>query len=188
MPKIVVTPETFAMVSFDHGRIVELVGEVADKVGLASDLVIGVVVDEGSPLGRSRIDSLDPVTLSVQGGAFENAKVPRTLSEKSVTDVVGRLLFRVKDRLSPEFADAPADGDLTLPEHTAWDAYAIGRCERLGYQPQKARRIYHFRNRHGFTDVADAVFERLWNAHDLTWSDIAAACAETAAAKEPVGS
>ena len=176
------------MVSFDHGRIVELVSEVAEKVGLPSDLEIQVIIDEGSPLGRSRIESLDPVTLSVQGGAFENAKVPRTLSEKSVVDVVGRLLFRVKDRLGSQFTDAPADGDLSLAEHTAWDAYAIGRCERLGYQPQKPRRIYHFRNRHGFTDVADAVFERLWSADDLSWPDIVAACAETAAAKEPVGS
>lgn len=188
MAKVVVTPDSFTMVKFDHDRIVDLVTEVAGRVGLPDDLEIRVEIDEGSPLGRSKITSIDPVTLSVQGGAFENAKVPRTLSDKSVVDVTGRLLFRVKDRLDPRFADAPADDQLTLPQHTAWDAYSIGRCARAGYDPQKARRIYHFRNRHGFTDVADAVFERLWNASDLTWADIDAACAETAAANEPVTS
>ena len=184
MPRVVVTPETFSFVQFDAARIAELVEEVAVRVGVPADAEIRVEVDERTPLGRTRLASLDPITLEVQGGAFENAKMPRTLSPRSVEDVVGRLLFRATDRLHPGFAEAPADDALTLQQQTAWDAYAVGRCERAGYSPSKGRRVYHFRNRHGFTDVADRVFERLWSADGLTWADIEAACAETAAARE----
>ncbi|HVF75315.1 MAG TPA: hypothetical protein VM938_09715 [Acidimicrobiales bacterium] len=183
MARVVVTPETFSLVDFDAGRIAELVAEVADRVGLPADAEVRVEVDERVPLGRSQLTSLEPVTIAVQGGAFENAKVPRTLSDRSVVDVVGRLLFRAADRLDPAFADAPVDDELTLQQHTAWDAYAVGRCQRAGYFPQKARRLYHFRNRHGFTDTADRVFERLWSAERLTWADLDAACAETTAAR-----
>jgi hypothetical protein len=181
--KVVVSPEQFSFVVFDADRIAELTSRIAEKVGLPADAEVRVEVEEGSPLGRTKLLSLDPITLSVEGGAFEDAKRPRHLSDKSVLDVVGRLLFRAKDRLDPGFADAPADGDLTLQQHTAWDAYAVGRCERAGWAPQKKRRVYHFRNRHGFTDVADGVFERLWNGDGLTWADIEAACAETEAAR-----
>ncbi|MBW3669213.1 MAG: hypothetical protein KY443_08370 [Actinobacteria bacterium] len=183
MAAVVVTPEAFTLVQFDAGRIAELVAEVAGRVGLPADVEVRVEIDERVPLGRSRLTSLDPITIAVQGGAFENAKVPRTLSDRSVVDVVGRLLFRAVDRLDPAFADAPADEALTLPQHTAWDAYAVGRCERVGYAPSKPRRLYHFRNRHGFTDTADRVFERLWSADGLTWADLDAACAETAATR-----
>jgi hypothetical protein len=185
--KVVVTPEEFSYVKFDAGRITELTAKIADKVGLPADAEIRVEIDEGSPLGRTRLVSLDPITVTVEGGAFEDAKRPRSLSDNSVIDVVGRLLFRAKDRLDPSFADAPDDGDLTLQQHTAWDTYAVGRCERAGWAPQKKRRIYHFRNRHGFTDVADGVFDRLWNGDGLTWADIEAACAETDAARAPAG-
>lgn len=182
MAKVVVTPETFNMVKFDNARIVELASEVADKVGLPADAEIRIEVDEDVPLGRTRMTALDPITLSVEGGAFEDAKRPRHMSDRSIVDVLGRMLFRAKDRLDGSFADAPPDDDLTLQQHTAWDAYAVGRCERAGYSPQKPRRQYHFRNRHGFSDAADTVFERLWNAESLTWADIEAACAETTAA------
>lgn len=184
MGRVVVTPETFAFVQFDAARIAELVEDVADRVGLASDIAIRVEIDERTPLGRTRLVALDPVTLSVQGGAFENAKAPRTLSDRSVADVVGRLLFRAADRLDPGFGDAPADDALTLQQQTAWDTYAVGRCERAGYSPSKPRRLYHFRNRHGFTDVSDRVFERLWSAEKLAWADLEAACAETAGATQ----
>jgi hypothetical protein len=187
MAKVVVAPEQFNFVSFDAGRIAELTSKIADKVGLPADTEVRIDVDETSPLGRTRLESLDPITISVEGGALEDAKRPRQLSDRSVIDVIGRLLFRAKDRLDPTFADAPADGDLTLQQHTAWDTYAVGRCDRAGWAPQKKRRQYHFRNRHGFTDVADAVFERLWNADGLAWADIEAACAETEAARAPAG-
>jgi hypothetical protein len=183
--KITVTPETFTYVNFDAARIASLAEEVADKVGLSADLPVRVEVDETVPLGRTRIASLDPVVVAVQGGAFENAKELRSLSDRNVVDVLGRIFHRVLDRLDPRFADAPADDQLTLQQSTAWDAYAVGRCEQAGFAPQQQRRIYHFRNRHGFNDVADRVFERLWSSPpgSLGWADIEAACAETAAGR-----
>ena len=48
---------------------------------------------------------------------------------------------------------------------------------RAGWAPQKQRRIYHFRNRHGFTDEADQAFNRLWSADGLTWDELEAICA-----------
>lgn len=186
MAVITVTPQQFTMVEFDAAEIKRFASEVADRVGLPADLRVTVEVDETVPLGRTRIASLDPVVVSVQGGALENAKQLRHLSERSVVDVLGRIFHRVLDRLDPRFADAPSDDQLTLQQATAWDAYAVGRCERIGYSPQKQRRLYHFRNRHGFNDVADRVFERLWSAEpgSLGWADIETACTETAAARE----
>jgi len=186
MAKITVTPQTFTMVNFDAARIEQLASEVADRVGLPADLPISIEVDETTPLGRTRLVSVDPAVVSVQGGAFEDAKQLRAMSDRGVVDVLGRLFHRLADRLDPRFADAPADEDLTLAQSTAWDAYAVGRCAQLGYAPQKQRRLYHFRNRHGFTDVADRVFERLWSSApgSLGWADLQAACDETAAAGE----
>ena len=101
-------------------------------------------------------------------------KAPRKLSEAGTLDVIGKLLFSVRDRLDPAFGDPPADDDLTLQESVAWEVYCVGRLGRLGHPVQRQRRLYQFRNRHGFTDAADAAFERLWTADDLTWADIAA--------------
>src|SRR5438552_464571 len=139
-------------------------------------------VDETSPLGKTEVLAIDPVTVAIESGAFEDAKRPRHLSERSVRSVLGRLLFRAHDRLDPSFAEAPPDADLPLREHVAWDVYAVGRCERLGWRVQKERRRYHFRIRHGFTDVADEAFDRLWAAEGLTWADLRAVCDETEAA------
>lgn len=174
------------MVTFDAARIAELAGEVADKVGLPADAVLRIEVDEQEPLGRTTVLSLDPIAIKVEGGAFEDAKRPRQMSERGIVDVLGRLLFRVRDRLDPAFGEAPADDELTLQQQTAWDAYAVGRAERAGLPVQRPRRQYHFRNRHGFSDVADAAFDRLWQAESLTWADIEAVCAETASAREAV--
>lgn len=112
--------------------------------------------------------------------------MPRTLSDRLTADVLGRLLFRAADRRSPGFADAPADDELDLAQQTAWDSYSMGRLERLGYDVRKPRRLYHFRNRHGFNDVADAAFEKLWTGEGLTWADLDAVCQETAAARAAV--
>lgn len=184
MTKVVVVPETFNYVFFDSARIAELAADVAHRVGLDPELELRLEVDESAPLGRVRVEALVPVTLTVQGGAFEDAKRPRYMSDLGVVDVLGRVLFRVRDRLDPGFGAPPPDSELTLQQSTAWDTYCVGRCERVGFAPSKPRRLYHFRNRHGFTDVADATFERLWSAEDLTWSDIEAACRETEAARE----
>jgi hypothetical protein len=183
MAKVVVTPDEFHLAFYDAGRIAELAGAVADRIGFRADLEVLIEVDERLPLGRVKVTSLDPITLSVEGGAFEDAKRSRQFSEQAAANVLGRTLLRVKDRLEPGFRDAPHDEDLTLQEHVAWTAYLEGRCERLGLPTRKQRWRYHFRNRHGFSDVADAAFDRLWAADGLTWADIRAVCAETEQAR-----
>ncbi|MHB8671306.1 MAG: hypothetical protein ACYDAD_12275 [Acidimicrobiales bacterium] len=186
MAEIVVQPETFSFVLFDAAHIAALVGDLADRAGVPADERLRIEVDERTPLGRTRVTSLDPITIAVEGGAFEDAKHPRHLSEQSVTSVVGRLLLRALDRRDPAFGAPPEDSELTLPHYVAWDVYSVARCGRMGYPVQKERRRYHFRIRHGFTDVADRTFERLWTADGLTWKDLAR-CSDEALAAAPPG-
>ena len=179
---IAVSPDEFHLVEYDANEIAAIVTELADKVGLA-DRDIRVEVDEKTPLGSSAVVSLDPITIIVESGGFEDAKRLRHLSRESVEGVVGRHLMRTKDRLDPAFGDPPADDDIPIGDYVAWDIYAVGRLERLGFPSQRERRRYHFRIRHGFTDVADRVFDRLWTADGLTWADLQAASSEAMAAK-----
>lgn len=183
MATVSVTPQTFNFVTYDAGRIKEVASKLADDLGFGDAGVIDIEIEERTPLGRARIASLSPIRLHIEGGAIEDPTVPRTQSERLVADVVGRLLLRARDRLDPDFGQPPPDEELTLQQQTAWDAYCMGRLERLGYDARRPRRQYHFRNRHGFNDVADRVFTRLWSSESLSWGEIEAACAETAAVK-----
>ena len=73
-------------------------------------------------------------------------------------------------------------GSSPAGERVAWDIYAIGRTERLGLTVRRPRELYDFRLQHGFTDVADAAFERCWDADAMTWAGIREICKETGAA------
>jgi hypothetical protein len=183
MAEVTVTPDTWRFVDFDGTRIIGVAARLVDQIGL--DRPVRIEVDETTPLARARMISLEPLVLAVESGAFEDPKRPRQLSDRRVADVLGLLLFRADDRLDPGFGEVPPDDELTLPQSTAWDAYAVGRFGRLGYPVQRQRRLYHFRNRHGFSDTADAAFDRLWRAERLTWDDILAVCEETAATRAP---
>ena len=66
----------------------------------------------------------------------------------------------------------------------AWDAYSIGRLGRLGYEVNRQRWLYNFRNRHGFTDAGDRTFDALWTADDLTWAELSAASDAAVAARQ----
>lgn len=178
-----VVPEQFTMVLFDAAQIARIAADVADRVGIDAKSEIRIEVNERTPLGRAAVEGLEPIVITVESGAFEDARHPRHLNEPGVQDVLGRLLHRVRDRLDPGFGAPPVDADLSLAAQVAWDTYCVGRCERLGLPVQKPRRLYHFRNRHGFTDVADDAFERLWTGVGLRWTDIVAVCEETAAAR-----
>jgi hypothetical protein len=155
-----------------------VVAEVASLVGLPDDVRIEIAVDEQTPFGKtSAVVDGRAVTMTVEGGAFEDPQRLRQFSESNARLVLGRLLYRVADRLDPAFGDPPPDPDLTPAEHTAWDAYAVGRySRRAGVDGGQGRRRYAFRIRHGFTDAADRIFEGLWAGSDLTWADIQAAC------------
>ncbi|MBA2624193.1 MAG: hypothetical protein H0U89_01065 [Acidimicrobiia bacterium] len=177
--EVLVQPQVFNFVDFDAERIGGVARTLLGQVGV--EVPLRLEIDEGTPLGRAWLTSLEPLVLAVESGAFEDPKRPRQLSDRSIVDTLGRLLFRVKDRLDPAFGEVPADEDLDLAQSVAWDSYAVGRIARLGYPAQRQRRLYHFRNRHGFSDTADAAFARLWEGEGLTWADVQAVCDETAA-------
>jgi hypothetical protein len=186
--RVTVRPQAFTMVAFDAGRIAALAAEVADTIGLPGDVEVAIEVDETSPLGHtSTVITGQRVEILAESGAFEDPKRIRQLSEPGTRVTLARLLYRARDRLDPGFGRPPADPELTLEQHAAWDVYAVGRYIRLSGDGagthQQSRRRYHFRIRHGFSDAADRVFDRLWGADGLTWPDLEAACAETRAAR-----
>lgn len=172
MADVTVTPESFSFVEFDGNAIAALASTLIAQIGLDLDELV-IEVDETNPLGRAEVTSTDPLTLRVESGAFEDAKRPRQMSEDSVTDLLGRVLFQYADRLDPDFgAPDEGDDDIDLPYLVAWQVYAVARLARLGYRAQRQRRLYHFRNRCGFTDASDTAFETIWTSDDLTWSDL----------------
>ena len=178
---VTVTPEKFELVEFDAAEIQSLAEEMVASVGLPDGTEVVVDVDEVSMMAH--VDSViegSKVNLKVTGGAFEDQRKARTLSPERTRLVLGTYLVRAKDRLDPSWADAPANDALTVQQSSAWDTYTEGRLARIGLPARPARRIYHFRLRHGFSDGVDAVFHRLWDADGLSWADIEAACAETA--------
>lgn len=182
MARVTVQPETFALVRFDADVIARWAGEVADRVGLPDDTEIDIVIDEASPLARWAVTDGEPITITVDGGAFEDTRRPREMGRRRTTDVVGRALLRVLDRRSEAFADAPPDDELTLAQSVAWDVYSVGRLARRSeHTGQRQRRLYQFRNRHGFTDAADEAFDRIWSAEQLSWAELDAISAEARA-------
>jgi len=74
--------------------------------------------------------------------------------------------------LSPEFANAPADEDLTLVQVAIWETYCVARLSRHDIDINRQRWLYNFRNRHGFNDASDRAFEKIWNSNDLTWEQL----------------
>jgi hypothetical protein len=169
-----VRPTEFSMVFFDAAEIQGIVEQLVTEVELPRDLSVTLDIDETTPMGRARVASVEPLVITAESGALEDVKAPRQLSRTGTLDVIGKLLFSVRDRLDPAFGEPPADDELTLQESVAWEVYCVGRLGRLGHPVQRQRRLYQFRNRHGFTDAADAAFDKLWTAEQLTWSDIKA--------------
>jgi hypothetical protein len=181
MAMIRVLPATFRLVHYDNAEIGSIARRVADAIGFGDDVEIVVQVIEESPLGRVSVSSLEPITITCEGGALEDQKAPRRLSEDNTLSSLSKVLYRVHDRQFGGFGEAPPDDRLTLAESVAWDVHAVGRSARAGFPVQRQRRLYAFRNRHGFSDVADAAFEELWNAPALTWADVQSICERTKA-------
>ena len=169
---VTVTPETFAMVSYDAAEIAGLVESLLPVVGLPADVDVRVEVDETVPTGRASVRSVDPVELWVESGALEDPKRPRELSRAGTADILGLLLCQVADRRDPDFGDPGAEDDLDLAHRNAWETACIGRLARAGYRAQEQRRRYAFRTRHGFSDAADRAFDLLWAGRAGTWGDI----------------
>ncbi len=169
-----VRPQEFSLVFFEAGEVQVIVERLVAEVGLPADLAVTIDIDETTPMGRALVASVDPVVITAESGALEDVKRPRQLSEQGTVDVIGKLLLQIRDRLDPAFGDPPSVDDLTLQESVAWEVHCVGRLGRLGHTVQRQRRLYQFRNRHGFTDVSDAAFDRLWSAPQLTWDEIKA--------------
>jgi hypothetical protein len=167
---VTVSPETFRFVHFDAATISHSVDRLARAIGLDRD--VHIEIDETTPLARIHAELGDVVTLRAESGAFEDTRRPQHYSETASAVSIGRVLVRAHDRLSGLFDDAPADEALSLAQASAWTASCMGRLARLGVAVNEQRYRYDFRNRHGFSDAADAAFDRLWQASGLTWSDI----------------
>jgi hypothetical protein len=174
---VTVNPEEFTLVLFDAPALAATLSELMDRLGLI-ERALRVDVDETTPIVRISVQDGDPIVLAAGSGAFEDPRVPRHQSEVHIVTNAGRPLLRVRDRDDGSFAAAPADDDLTLAQLAAWDAYSVGRLGRLGYPVHEQRWRYNFRNRHGFSDLADAAFDRLWMADRLTWADVEAISSE----------
>ena len=174
--KVTVTPEEFSFVKYDAAEIAALVGELAAQLEIANP--IQVVVDETTPLAKvyeeiEAASSDATITLHAQSGALEDRQHPMSFSATNAREGLGRILLRARDRMRADFAGAPADLDLTLAENAAWDTYCAGRLARMGVETNRQRWRYNHRNRFGFSDDVDRHFDRLWNADDLSWSDLA---------------
>lgn len=165
-----VSPAIFRYVHFDADRIQSVADGLLVALGM-DDCDVSIIVDETTPLSRTSVAITDDgtVRIDVESGAFEDLRRPRQQSETAVATALGRLLLRVHDRLSGGFGDAPADTELSLAQVAAWDAYCVGRLERLGIPMNPQRWRYNFRNRYGFTDAAVESFDRLWASERLTW-------------------
>jgi len=170
---VVVTPQQFTFVAYDAAVIQRIAEQLLASLGL-QDRDVAIEVDETTPLARVRIEVGDPISIRAESGAFEDPKRPRQQSETMTATSLGRVLLRVHDRLVGGFGEAPLDKQLSLAEMAAWETYCVGRLERLGISVNQQRWRYNFRNRHGFTDHADAAFDRLWTGDALTWDELRA--------------
>lgn len=185
MSRVTVTPDPFTLIPFDAPTIASLVEDVAALVEFPPGVEIDLAVDEElfPPLTGHMTDVVDGrASLWISAANLEDTRSPRTFAPEQARSDFVVMLLRAKDRLSDDFADAPADRELTRGERVAWDVYAIGRAERLGLVVRRQRELYDFRLQHGFTDVADAAFERCWNAPTMTFAGIREVCKETGAA------
>jgi hypothetical protein len=173
---VTVAPQTFRFVKFDSAVVTRVAQELAAMLDMQQPLHIEI--DETTPLGRISATfgtaAHDTITIKVESGAFEDSKRPREQSEVATAINLGRILLRVRDRLHGGFGEAPADEDLALRQMAAWETYCAGRLTRLGLKVNQQRWVYNFRNRHGFTDAADAAFAKIWSTDALTWGELEA--------------
>ncbi len=176
-PNVTVSPAEFSFVKYEADEIATIVAELAAMLGMSNP--IHVIVDETTPLAKLS-EELDgsssgaTVTLHAESGALEDRKHPMSFSPENARESLGRILLRSRDRLRPDFADAPCDLDLTLAENAAWDTYCVGRLARLGVTTNQQRWRYNHRNRFGFGDRVDTAFDALWGADELSWPEVVA--------------
>jgi hypothetical protein len=172
--RITLDPEAFTMVKFDAGELLALAEEAATAVGVPDDVAISIEVDEALPLPlvASAADVKDgTLALWFTGGSFEDPRYQAQLEPLTSKTELGAAMLRALDRRAGGFEDAPADAELSDRQRAIWDVYAEGRLARLGgFTIREPRRLYTFRLRGGFNDVADAEYEKLWQAPTFSWA------------------
>jgi hypothetical protein len=186
--RVSITPDPFTVVPYEVPVIAGLVEEAAALVGFPAAVEIDLTIDEDlpHPLVGTASDVVDGrAVLWMSGGNLENPQQTRAFSERSARLELTQMLLRANDRLGDGFASAPDDGALTLAERAAWDAWTHARAGRLGLPVRRTRMVYDFRLQHGFSDAADAAFDRLWDAETLTWDGLREICKETGAVDRP---
>lgn len=189
MSRVTVTPDPFTLIPFDAAEIAALVEDVAALIDFPPGVAIDLTVDEElfPPLTGHMTDVIDGrAALWISAANLEDTRQPRTFAPDQSRADLTVMLLRAKDRLSDDFADAPPDRELSRGERVAWDVYAIGRAQRLGLPVRRQRELYDFRLQHGFTDLADAAFDRCWNAPSMSFAGIREICKETGAADRAV--
>ena len=177
---VTVSPETFTYVSFDSELIASIATGLLGALGM-SEYNVEIDVDETTPLARISCTLDDGIHIHADSGAFEDTRKPRKQSETATATSLGRVLLRARDRLIGGFGEAPPDKDLTLAQVAAWETYCVGRLQHLGVPTNQQRWRYNYRNRHGFTDAADAAFEQIWKSDGLTWGELNAISTLTSA-------
>jgi hypothetical protein len=186
--RVTITPEAFTLVPYDAAEIIAIVEDVAALIGFPSDARIAIDIDEElfAPLTGHMSDVIDGTArIWISGANFEDKKKPRHFSASQARDDLTVALLRAKDRLSPDFAGAGGDGEISRAERAAWDVWAHGRAGRLGVPVRTQALRYEYRLQHGFTDIADAAFDRLLAAETMTWDGIREICRETGAMERP---
>jgi hypothetical protein len=170
---VTVRPTRFTKVDYEPDHLARLAEQARALVpALPTGLGIEVHVDEERVTTAARVVADDPWTLEVDGGAVEDTQRPRTVGEQQALAVFARLLFEIADRLDPRFEAPPVGQPADLGLRAAWDTYCVGRAARVGVRVHPPKYRYNFRNRVGFSDAADACFDRLWTADELTWPHI----------------
>lgn len=185
MSGITVTPDPFTLVPYDAAEICALLEEAVALAEIPPSVDVDLVVDEElfAPLTGHMSDVVDGrVVLWISGANFEDNKRPCHFSADQARLDLTVMALRAHDRLSEDFAAAPPDAELARGERAAWDAYSVGRAQRLGVDIRRPRQLYDFRLQHGFSDVADAAFERCWHAERITWEGVREIAKETGAA------
>lgn len=170
---ITVSPRTYTKVQFDANEIEGLAAASLARVPALDPTVdVAIEIDEVAATSRVKITSTEPVRFAVESGALQQYPAPRTLGSAECDVTFTRLFLELADRLSPEFQAPPIDDVPTHAERMAWDVNLYGRVNRLGPRVHTPRHRYNFRNRHGFSDLADRTFDQLWSSDDLNWPEI----------------
>ena len=171
---ITILPGTFTKVEYDAARLAGLARKaLALVLALPQDLDVEVRIDEDQATTRATVAWLEPLVFAVDSGALENLKDPRRCGELESMVTFARLFLEVLDRRTAAFGAPAIDEPVSLAHKVAWNVQLFGRVSRLGLRLHPPRFRYDFRNRHGFSDQADRIFDQLWSTDGLTFPRIA---------------